>query len=382
MPGLVEMDAVVGHHRVPIRGGPDEEKIPLRREAFDRPDIGGEHGVPFFRVIRRRSGIEKRRRLDEDEAFRQRQKIINPLRICRHEIREPFRPLERFHFAEGDEDDAGLGPLAVVGDAAGLGIARLRVIIQGPRLPVDGVALPREIPPAEPQIGPGEMQPGLDKSMSVEVGDLGASDPGDGLAGTGSNFGPRVPSGKGGTGAATSAKLRRSGGSSPSCDRTPETAPERARTKPKRSRVRNIPQFQGTRRIWQERDDAPDRVVSGLRHGHARATMVAFATFVPMNPRRAFLIPVLRLCGALLLASLAPGAVRAYDPPDFSAELFAADGILLAEDERSSLLEALAAIASNFPAIPGSTTTSARKPSPWRCNSIRFTTRPGAPIAN
>jgi hypothetical protein len=68
-----------------------------------------------------------------------------------------------------------------------------------------------------------------------------------------------------------------------------------------------------------------------------------------MNPRRAFLFPVLRLCGALLLASLAPGGVRAYDSPDFSAELFAADGILIAEDERSSLLGALAAIASNFP---------------------------------
>lgn len=77
--------------------------------------------------------------------------------------------------------------------------------------------------------------------------------------------------------------------------------------------------------------------------------MVAFATSFPMNPRRAFLFPVLRLCGALLLASLAPVAVRAYDSPDFSVELFAADGILLAEDERSSLLEALAAIASNFP---------------------------------
>jgi hypothetical protein len=67
-----------------------------------------------------------------------------------------------------------------------------------------------------------------------------------------------------------------------------------------------------------------------------------------MNPRRAFLFPVFRLCGALLLAGIAPAAVRAYDSPDFSAELFAADGILLAEDERSSLLEALAAIASNF----------------------------------
>lgn len=77
--------------------------------------------------------------------------------------------------------------------------------------------------------------------------------------------------------------------------------------------------------------------------------MVAFATSFPMNPRRAFLFPVPRLCGALLLASVAPVAVRAYDPPDFSVELFAADGILLAEDERSSLLEALAAIASNFP---------------------------------
>jgi hypothetical protein len=159
--------------------------IPEFHSAPDRPDIGGEHRFPFSRAIRGRSAREKRRRLDEDEAFRQRQKFVDPLRIRRHEIRKPLRPIERLHLAEGDEDDAGLGPVAVVGDAAGLGIARLRVIIQGPRLPVDGVALPREIPPAEPQIGPGELQPGLENSMTVEVGDLGAADPGDGFAGTG-----------------------------------------------------------------------------------------------------------------------------------------------------------------------------------------------------
>jgi hypothetical protein len=40
--------------------------------------------------------------------------------------------------------------------------------------------------------------------------------------------------------------------------------------------------------------------------------------------------------------------VRAYDPPEIAPGLFSADGIFLAQEDRSSLLEALAAIASNF----------------------------------
>lgn len=53
-----------------------------------------------------------------------------------------------------------------------------------------------------------------------------------------------------------------------------------------------------------------------------------------------------------LVAVLAPafGIASAFDAPDTGVELFARDGIFLPEDERSSLLEALAAIASNFPA--------------------------------
>jgi hypothetical protein len=43
-----------------------------------------------------------------------------------------------------------------------------------------------------------------------------------------------------------------------------------------------------------------------------------------------------------------PGVVRAYDPPEIGPGLFSADGIFLAPEDRSSLLEALAAIGSNF----------------------------------
>ncbi len=48
-----------------------------------------------------------------------------------------------------------------------------------------------------------------------------------------------------------------------------------------------------------------------------------------------------------ILAGFCPRA-RAFDLPDFSVELYSRDGIFLANDERSSLLEALAALASNF----------------------------------
>jgi len=63
------------------------------------------------------------------------------------------------------------------------------------------------------------------------------------------------------------------------------------------------------------------------------------------------------LRGFLVVAGMAlffPGAVgvKAYDPPDFRVDLFSGDGVFLAEDQRASLLEALAAIASNFPDNP------------------------------
>ncbi len=67
-----------------------------------------------------------------------------------------------------------------------------------------------------------------------------------------------------------------------------------------------------------------------------------------MNPRRA--IPVLRFVAPLVLA--VAGSASAYDPPDFATELFSSDGIFLAVEDRSSLLEALSAIASNFPNPP------------------------------
>lgn len=54
------------------------------------------------------------------------------------------------------------------------------------------------------------------------------------------------------------------------------------------------------------------------------------------------------LAAAVLITDVAP--LRAYDPPQIGPGLFSADGIFLAPEDRSSLLEALAAIGSNFPA--------------------------------
>lgn len=45
---------------------------------------------------------------------------------------------------------------------------------------------------------------------------------------------------------------------------------------------------------------------------------------------------------------LAGGVARAYDPPEIGPGLFLADGVFLNQEDRSSLLEALAAIGSNF----------------------------------
>src|SRR5690606_30882639 len=55
----------------------------------------------------------------------------------------------------------------------------------------------------------------------------------------------------------------------------------------------------------------------------------------------------LRLVAPLVFAATTP--LGAYDSPDFTADLFSADGIFLAADERADLLGALAALASNFP---------------------------------
>ncbi|MEM6915839.1 MAG: hypothetical protein AAF491_04660 [Verrucomicrobiota bacterium] len=53
------------------------------------------------------------------------------------------------------------------------------------------------------------------------------------------------------------------------------------------------------------------------------------------------------LCAAVVLISLAP-SVSAYDVPSFEKAPFDRDGIFLEDGERQSLLEALAAISSNF----------------------------------
>ncbi len=53
------------------------------------------------------------------------------------------------------------------------------------------------------------------------------------------------------------------------------------------------------------------------------------------------------LLGLAFLFS-AGGVARAYDPPEIGPRLFSADGVFLNQEDRSSLLEALAAIGSNF----------------------------------
>ncbi len=65
--------------------------------------------------------------------------------------------------------------------------------------------------------------------------------------------------------------------------------------------------------------------------------------------------PSLRRTGSVLAALLlivSGSPAGAFDPPDLVEKIFDADGIFLAADERSSVLEALAAIASNFPDHP------------------------------
>ena len=56
---------------------------------------------------------------------------------------------------------------------------------------------------------------------------------------------------------------------------------------------------------------------------------------------------MLLLFWAVLMLA-APHRAAAYDSPDFDFPIFSGDGIFLPEDQRASLLEALAAIASNF----------------------------------
>jgi len=56
---------------------------------------------------------------------------------------------------------------------------------------------------------------------------------------------------------------------------------------------------------------------------------------------------LLALCWLAALI-LGPGRVSAYDSPDFDVDVFSPDGIFLPAEQQSSLLEALAAIASNF----------------------------------
>lgn len=58
------------------------------------------------------------------------------------------------------------------------------------------------------------------------------------------------------------------------------------------------------------------------------------------------------LLAAALLACPADAYPGVFDSPDFDTELFQPDGLSLEKDERDSLLEALAAIASNFPDDP------------------------------
>ncbi len=65
-----------------------------------------------------------------------------------------------------------------------------------------------------------------------------------------------------------------------------------------------------------------------------------------MTPPSAPIWSALHAWVGFVLVATVPAC--AYDAPDFAADLFSADGIFLAPDERSDLLEALAALASNF----------------------------------
>lgn len=74
-----------------------------------------------------------------------------------------------------------------------------------------------------------------------------------------------------------------------------------------------------------------------------------------MKRLRNGLAPGSLLLAAALAASapfVVPSATLAFEAPDFRTRLFDADGVFLAEDDRSSVLEALAAITSNFPDQP------------------------------
>lgn len=64
-----------------------------------------------------------------------------------------------------------------------------------------------------------------------------------------------------------------------------------------------------------------------------------------------FFSALLLSCWVALSLAL-PGSAIAYDSPDFDAGVFARDGIFLAEDQKKNLLEALAALASDFSTSP------------------------------
>gem|GEM_PF-6659868 len=61
-------------------------------------------------------------------------------------------------------------------------------------------------------------------------------------------------------------------------------------------------------------------------------------------------VPISLITVLLLVSFCAAGSwVFSYDSPDFDYELFSPDGLLLEKNDRNSLLQALAALASNFP---------------------------------
>jgi len=59
-------------------------------------------------------------------------------------------------------------------------------------------------------------------------------------------------------------------------------------------------------------------------------------------------LPALLVLVWAALSLAAPGKAVGYDSPNFEVDVFSRDGIFLPEDQKTSLLEALAAIASNF----------------------------------